>query len=112
MNSPMILKTMPKRGSGVHLKAYTRSAVEIWVRLETDHGTLMKRVTADRLNFHYIGFERFPFGTVVNSIIPFLFKRKGWKAIQVILQSDTVDEGFGVHEVVIRYFVAKYAKRQ
>ena len=112
MNTPMILKTMPKRGSGVHLKAYTRSAVEIWVRLETDHGTLMKRVTADRLNFHYIGFERFPFGTVVNSIIPFLFKRKGWKAIQVILQSDTVDEGFGVHEVVIRYFIAKYAKRQ
>lgn len=112
MNTPMILKTMPKRGSGVHLKAYTRSAVEIWVRLETDHGTLMKRVTADRLNFHYISFERFPFGTVVNSIIPFLFKRKGWKAIQVILQSDTVDEGFGVHEVVIRYFIAKYAKRQ
>lgn len=69
-------------------------------------------MTADRLNFHYIGFERFPFGTVVNSIIPFLFKRKGWKAIQVILQSDTVDEGFGVHEVVIRYFIAKFAKRQ
>lgn len=111
MDSPMELKTMPKRGSGVHLKAYTRSEVQVWIRLESDHGELKKVIYADRMNFADWHFKRVTFSTAVNGIIPFVFKKKKWKAIQVLLVSDTLDEGFGVHQVVIRYFINKYAKR-
>ena len=111
MDTPMQLKTMPKRGSGVHLKAYTRSTVEIWIRTETDHGELKKKIYADRLDFNDINFERFTFSTAVNGVIPFVFKKKKWKMIQVLLVSDALNEGFGVHAVVIRYFINKFAKR-
>lgn len=111
MDTPMELKTMPKRGSGVHLKAYTRSTVEIWIRTEQDHGEMKKKIYADRLDFNDINFVRFTFSTAVNGMIPFVFKKKKWKAIQVLLISDALNEGFGVHAVVIRYFINKYAKR-
>ena len=111
MDTPLRLKTMPKRGSGVHLKAYTRSTVEIYIRTEDDHGKLVRRVYADRMDLNDVDFERFTFSTVLNNIIPFRTKRKKWKAIQIVLKSNAVNEGFGVHSVVVRYLFAGYAKR-
>lgn len=111
MDTPMRLKTMPKRGSGVHLKAYTRSTVEICLRTEDDHGKQIKSVYADRLDFNDISFERFTFSTVLNNAIPFNTKKKKWKMIQVQLRSSAVNEGFGVHSIVLRYLFAGYAKR-
>ena len=111
MGSPMRLKTMPKRGSGVHLKAYTRSTVDIYIRTEADHGKFVRKIYADRLNFNDIDFDRFTFSTVLNNLIPLRTKKKKWKAIQIMLKSDAVNEGFGVHSVVVRYLYAGYAKR-
>ena len=59
----------------------------------------------------YIDFDRFTFSTVLNNLIPLRTKKKKWKAIQIMLKSDAVNEGFGVHSVVVRYLYAGYAKR-
>ena len=111
MGTPMRLKTMPKRGSGIHLKTYTRSQVDVYVRTEADHGKIAKSFYADQLDFNDISFDRFTFSTVNNTIIPLRTKKKKWKAIQIILKSDAVNEGFGVHSVVIRYLYGNFAKR-
>lgn len=111
MDTPMRLKTMPKRGSGVHLKAYTRAKVEAFVRTEADHGKAVCTFYADRLNFADIDFERFTFSTVKNNMLPLRVKRKKWKAIQVVLKSTEKNEGFGVHSVVIRFLYGNFAKR-
>lgn len=111
MDSPMRLKTMPKRGSGVHLKAYSRSEVEVYIRTEADFGTLARTYLADRLNFRDIDFERFTFSTVNQQILPLRVKKKKWKAIQVKLVSQANNEAFGVHSVVIRFLYGNYAKR-
>lgn len=112
MDTMQRLKTMPKRGSGIHLKAYCRSKVEILVRTERDFGKVIRTVYADKLDFNDVSFERFTFSTVNNSMIPFRTKKKKWKAIQIIARQDVVNEGFGVHEIVVRFVYAGYAKRQ
>ena len=105
------LKTMPKRGSSIHLKSYTRSKVDVYIRTEADWGKMVKTLFADQLNFEDINFERFTFNTSVNSVIPLLVKKKKWKAIQIILISDAVNEGFGVYEIEIKYEDAGEAKK-
>ncbi|MCI7126000.1 MAG: hypothetical protein MR935_07400 [Agathobaculum sp.] len=105
------LKIMPKRGSAIHLKAYTRSKIEVWIRTESDFGRLCRELYADRLTFEDINFERFTFSTAVNTMIPLLTKKKKWKAIQILLISDAVNEGFGVYEIDIRFFYGNFAKR-
>lgn len=111
LGDPLRLKTIPKRGSGVHLKAYTRSAVDIYIRTESDFGKKIKSVTADTFNFNEITFERFNFVGTNNKIIPFKAKVKKFKAVQVVLQGCALNEGFGVYEIVLRYTLGNYAKR-
>ncbi len=111
MGSLSNLKTMPKRGSSVHLKAYTRSYITAWIRTESDKGKMYREIYADRLSFEDINFTRFTFCGSANSIVPFLIKKKKWKAIQVILISEALNEGFGVYEIEIKYMQAGEAKR-
>lgn len=111
MDSEHRLKTMPKRGSGVHVKAYTRSAIDLYIRTEHDHGKFVRRLFADKLDFNDLDFKRFTFSTVDNSMTPFRCKKKAWKAIQIILKSPEVNEGFGIHSLTVRYFFNNYAKR-
>ncbi len=111
MGSLSRLKTMPKRGSSVHLKAYSRSLVTAWIRTEADRGRMYREIYADRINFEDINFERFTFRGSVNTIVPFLIKKKKWKAIQVILISNALNEGFGVYEIEIKYTYAGEARR-
>lgn len=111
MGSLSMLKTMPKRGSSIHLKSYARSKIEVWIRTEADQGRMHKEIFADRLNFDDIDFSRFTFNTSVNNIVPLLVKKKKWKAIQIILRSDALNEGFGVYEIELKYEDAGEAKK-
>ncbi|WOC74133.1 hypothetical protein RX717_08840 [Intestinibacillus sp. NTUH-41-i26] len=111
MGDLSMLKTMPKRGSALHLKSYARSKIQLWIRTETDSGKQYKTLLADRLTFEDIDFARFTFNTSVNTVIPLLIKKKKWKLIQIILISDAVNEGFGVYEIELRYEEAGEAKK-
>lgn len=105
------LKTMPKRGSGVHLKNYARSGVNLTVRTESDHGVYVKTLYPVQFTFDEIYFDYFSFSTVDNSMIPFRYKKKGWKAIQIRLSEKEKNSAFGVHALKIVYYYNKYAKR-
>ncbi len=112
MDNPLRLKTLPKRGSGVHMKAYVRSKIGIYVRTESEaQAKLKKTAYADRLDFSDLDFTRFTFNSSSNNMIPLQCKIKKWKAMQIIVKNSEVNEGFGVHSIVIRYFYGNYAKK-
>lgn len=105
------LKTMPKRGCSVHVKAYARSRMGVYIRTEKDSGKYYRDLIADRLTFEDIDFSRFTFSTSTNNVIPILVKVKKWKLIQIILISDALNEGFGVYEIELYYEDAGEAKK-
>ena len=106
MGNIAMLKTMPKRGSAVHLKRYARSKCELYVRTEKDSGRRIRDFYADRLTFEDIDFERFTFETSANSVRQFRYKAKKWKMIQFIFVSDALNEGFGIYEILVKYIEA------
>ncbi len=106
MGNIAMLKTMPKRGSAVHLKRYARSKVDLYIRTERDSGKLYREFYADRLSFEDINFERFTFETSANSVRQFHVKKKKWKMIQFIFISDALNEGFGIYEILVKYIEA------
>ena len=106
MGNIAMLKIMPKRGSAVHLKRYTRSEVELYIRTERDSGKRYGQFYADRLSFEDINFERFTFETSANSVRQFRCKVKKWKMIQFIFVSDALNEGFGIYEILVKYIEA------
>ena len=106
MGNIAMLKTMPKRGSAVHLKRYARSKCTLYIRTERDSGRACREFFADRLNFGDISFERFTFETSANSVRQFRVKMKKWKMIQFIFVSDAVNEGFGIYEIQVKYIEA------
>ena len=110
MGNIAMLKTMPKRGSAVHLKRYARSKCELYVRTEKDSGRRIREFYADRLTFEDINFERFTFETSANSIRQFRSKIKKWIMIQFIFVSDALNEGFGIYEILVKYIEAGEAR--
>ena len=106
MGNIAMLKTMPKRGSAVHLKRYARSKCELYVRTEKDSGRRIREFYADRLTFEDIDFERCTFETSANSVRQFRCKAKKWKMIQFIFASDALNEGFGIYEILVKYIEA------
>lgn len=106
MGNIAMLKTMPKRGSAVHLKRYARSKCELYVRTEKDSGRKYREFFADCLTFDDIDFERFTFETSANSVRQFRCKVKKWKMIQFIFVSDALNEGFGIYEILVKYIEA------
>lgn len=111
MDSISELKRLNKRGTSVHLKSYARSGVQVWIRIETDPGKMYRTLYADTLNFDDIAFYRFTFDGTRNSMRPLNTKIDDWKAIQFILVSEGVNEGFGLYEVEASYMVIKEAKQ-
>ncbi|RHO64877.1 hypothetical protein DW088_01355 [Butyricicoccus sp. AM05-1] len=103
MGNIAMLKTMPKRGSAVHLKRYARSKVDLYIRTERDSGRLYREFYADRLSYEDINFVRFTFETSANSVRQFRVKKKKWKMIQFIFVSDALNEGFGIYEILVKY---------
>lgn len=95
-------KTMVKKGSGALMQPYTRSSAKVWVR--TDRTKAQEFLTAaldndgwdESLPDDYASWKE-------AQILPFKKKIKKWKWIQVILENDTINEGFGVYGVIIRY---------
>lgn len=106
MGNIAMLKTMPKRGSAVHLKRYARSRCMLYVRTERDNGRLLREFYADKFSFEDINFERFTFETSANSVRQFRSKIKKWKMIQFIFVSDALNEGFGIYEILVKFIEA------
>lgn len=105
------LKTMPKRGSSVHMKSYAKSAFDVYIRTENSAARFYKTMYADQFTFDDIDFKRISFVYSENAILPMLIKLKKWKAIQFVFVSDAVNEGFGIYELEVKWEDAGEAKK-
>lgn len=96
-------KTMVKKGSGLLLQPYSRASVRVYVR--TDKSPARKFFTGALDDYDWQGDE---LGTDFSAwegsrVVPFKKKVKKWKWIQIIVENDRVNEGFGIYGIIIRH---------
>ena len=108
----MVRKTMTKRGSGVMIKPYTRSSVRVYAATEAGIEKAIRYGTMDIFSFADIDFGRFAFNTSDSpQVIPFNKKLKKFITLQIVLENNTLDEGFGVYGVIVQYVTGNYVKK-
>ena len=103
-------KTMVKTGSGVFLKSYNRSGVEVLARTDSGQVYEVVRQSAGIFNFNDIDFSDFTFNTSPYTVVPFNTKIKKYKAIQIICKNDKVNNAFGIGGIVRKFFYGKTNK--
>lgn len=96
-------KTMVKKGSGLLLQPYSRASVRVYVR--TDKSPARKFFTGALDDYDWQGDELgADFSAWEGSrVVPFKKKVKKWKWIQIIVENDRVNEGFGIYGIIIRH---------
>ena len=96
-------KTMVKKGSGLLLQPYSRASVRVYVR--TDKSPARKFFTGALDDYDWHGDELgADFSAWEGSrVVPFKKKVKKWKWIQIIVENDRVNEGFGIYGIIIRH---------
>lgn len=106
-----IYKTMTKRGSGVMVKPYTRSMIQILARTDRDYGRIIREYPADIFSWQDIDFLRFTFnGNDSPQIVPFNAKVKKAKTIQIIIKNDKLNESFGLFGIIKRHTVGTFVR--
>lgn len=106
-----VYKTMTKRGSGVMVKPYTRSMIQILARTDRDYGRIIREYPADIFSWQDIDFLRFTFnGNDSPQIVPFNAKVKKAKTIQIIIKNDKLNESFGLFGIIKRHTVGTFVR--
>lgn len=107
----MRYKTMPRRGSGVMCKPYLRSSVKVIIRTEKDFGIQIKNNPMSIFTFDDLDFSNFSFNTFdTPQLVPFNYKARKYKTMQIIVRNDGNNQGFGVYQIQKRYRVMNYVK--
>ena len=107
----MRLKTLMKKGSGIMVKPYVRSSVEIVIRTNQDWGKTARTENMSAFDFNDIDFSNFSFVTTDSpQMIAFNSKTKKYSTIQIIARNDKVDEGFGVFAIILLFSLGNYVK--
>ena len=106
-------KTLQKRGCLVVLNPFDRSSGKVCFIV--DGVTLSSNPVAsgvvDIFNFEDIDFERFSFDSSTSPReLYFNRKQKKYKRIQIMVMNDTINEPFGIHEIIKCYCVGNYSK--
>lgn len=102
----MTYKTMVKRGSGVLMKPYTRSSLQVYARTERDFGRKIREGIADIFSWEDIDFTRFTFNTNdAPQVLPFNSKVKKYKTLQLIAKNEALNEAFGLFGIIKRYTI-------
>ena len=96
-------KTMVKKGSGLLMHPYSRGSVRVYVRTDRTQAEEFFQTGLD--DFDWYGDEAGDdfFIWKGAQVVPFGKKVKKWKWIQLILENDELNEGFGVYGVIIRH---------
>ncbi len=107
----MMYKTMERLGSGVLIKPYSRSSVEISVKTDGGNTNVLNQKMVDIFDFNNMDFERFTFSTIdAPDVMPFGLSVKKYKTLQIIARNRESNEGFGVYGFVKRFHAVKYVK--
>lgn len=111
-DAPHLYKSMTKKGCLVTIKPYTRSSGTIYVCKDGNPRQFLKKGTMDILDWNDIDFDRFSFNTN-DSPQDIFFKKKvkKYKRLQIIVENDALNEGFGVLQIVKTFTVGNYAKK-
>ena len=111
-NAPHLYKSMTKKGCLVTIKPYTRSSGTIYVSQDGNPRKLLRKGLMDILDWDDIDFDRFTFNTNESPQDIFFKKKvKKYKRLQIIVENDAVNEGFGVLQIVKTFTVGNYAKK-
>ena len=111
-NAPHLYKSMTKKGCLVTLKPYTRSSGTIYIVQDGNPRKKLRNGLMDILDWNDIDFDRFTFNTN-DSPQDIFFKKKAkkYKRLQIIVENDAVNEGFGILQIVKTFTVGNYAKK-
>jgi hypothetical protein len=111
-NAPHLYKSMTKKGCLVTIKPYARSSGAIYVSKDGNPRQLLRSGIMDILDWDDIDFDRFTFNTN-DSPQDIFFKKKvkKYKRLQIIVENDALNEGFGVLQIVKTFTVGNYAKK-
>jgi hypothetical protein len=113
-NAPHLYKSMAKKGCLVTLKPYARSSGTIYVAKDGNQREMLRNgaVALDILDWDDIDFERWTFNTNDSpQDIFFKNKVKKYKRLQIIVENDALNEGFGILQIVKTFTVGNYAKK-
>ena len=111
-DAPHLYKSMTKKGCLVTIKPYARSSGTIYVCKDGNPRQFLRNGTMDVLDWNDIDFDRFTFNTN-DSPQDIFFKKKvkKYKRLQIIVENDAVNEGFGVLQIVKTFTIGNYAKK-
>ena len=111
-NAPHLYKSMTKKGCLVTIKPYARSSGTIYVSQDGNPRKQLRRGIMDIFDWDDVDFDRFTFNTN-DSPQDIFFKKKvkKYKRLQIIVENDAVNEGFGVLQIVKTFTVGNYAKK-
>ena len=111
-NAPHLYKSMTKKGCLVTIKPYARSSGTIYVCKDGNPRQFLRSGTMDILDWDDVDFDRFTFNTN-DSPQDIFFKKKvkKYKRLQIIVENDALNEGFGVLQIVKTFTIGNYAKK-
>ena len=95
----MTYKTMTKRGCGLYLKSYISSSARVSIITDSDFGVEILETNMGIFDFGRIDFSRFTFNTLSSNVVPFNTKIKKYKTIQIKVENDRINEGFGIYSI-------------
>ena len=109
---PHLYKSMTKKGCLVTIKPYTRSSGTIYACKDGNPRQFLRSGTMDILDWDDVDFDRFTFNTN-DSPQDIFFKKKvkKYKRLQIIVENDALNEGFGVLQIVKTFTIGNYAKK-
>ncbi len=107
----MRYKNLPRRGSGLLIKPFSRSSVDVFVVNDENQKTLSTSDWSAIFTFDDIDFERFSFVTSKNPIVvPLSSPIRHYKTLQIIARNINPSEGFGLFGIIKRFTVSDYVR--
>lgn len=111
-NAPHLYKSMTKKGCLVTLKPFARSSGTIYVAKDGNLRQKLRSGTMDIFDWNNVDFDRFTFNTNDGPQDIFFKKKvKKYKRLQIIVENDALNEGFGILQIVKTFTVGNYAKK-
>lgn len=105
------VKTLTKRGCTVMLKPYARSSVKISVTTHNVKDLVLNEVEMNVWDFTDLDFARIDFNAMATpQVVPIGKKVKKFQQLQIVLESDGIEECFGLYGIQVQYTVNNYIK--
>ena len=110
-----LYKRLMKKGGLVVLSPQDRTSASIYFIVDGDPETYITFITKESMdifNWEDIDFERFTFNSKdTPQEIYFNKKVRKYKRLQIIVRNDTINEPFGIFEIIKTYTVGNYSRR-